>query len=74
MFGILITIGLIVLAWKLCGWCLKICGKLIGGIFSMIGYILIAVLAVAGFGIAVFIIPVILVIGVMAIVSHLVAV
>lgn len=67
MLGLLITIGLIVLSFKLCWWSLKLCGKLLGGIFSIVGYILIGVLGVTVFGLAVAAIPIILVIGVVAI-------
>lgn len=61
MLTIIICIILLVAMFKLTGFFLKICGKLIGAIFSVIGYMIIA--AIAGVGITVIAIPVILIIG-----------
>lgn len=69
LIGILITIGLIILAFKVCGFFLKIFGKILGGIFSIIGYLLIGILAVSVFGIAVAVLPVILVVGVATVIG-----
>lgn len=70
MLGWIIVIGLVILSFKICGFVLKLCGKLLGGIFSIIGYFLIGVLGVAGFGIAFVAIPIILVIGIATIIGH----
>lgn len=61
MLTIIICIILLVAMFKLTGFFLKICGKLVGAIFSVIGYMIIA--AIAGVGIAVIAIPVVLIIG-----------
>ena len=46
-------------------------GKLIGAAFSLFGYLLLGVLSVAGFGLAVIAVPVILVIGILSVISAL---
>ncbi len=61
MLTIIICILLMIAMFKLTWFLLKTCGKLIGAIFSVIGYVIIA--AFAGVGVAVLAIPVILIIG-----------
>lgn len=69
MLSIIFTIFLLWGVFKLTGLIFKICGKIIGGIFGLIGYILIGVLAIAGFGLAVAFIPVLIVVGIVAIMA-----
>lgn len=69
MLSIISTIFLLWAVFKVTGLIFKICGKLIGGIFGLIGYLLIGVLAIAGFGLAIAFIPVIVIIGIIAIVA-----
>lgn len=64
MLGYIVIIGLLVVAFKLVGLLLRICGKLLGGIFSLLGYAFIGFLAVGLFKIALVAIPIILVIGI----------
>ena len=69
MLSIIFTIFLLWGVFKLTGLIFKICGKLIGGIFGLIGYILIGVLAITVFGIAVAFVPILIVVGIVAIVA-----
>jgi len=69
MLSILCIIFLLWAAFKITGLIFRICGKVIGGIFGLIGYFLIGFLAVAGFGIAFICIPMIFVIGIVSIVA-----
>ena len=59
--SIIVFIIMMVILFKLTGFLFKVAGKLIGAIFSLIGYVIIA--AIAGVGIAIIAIPIILVIG-----------
>lgn len=68
MIGILITIGLIVLLFKICGFAIKLCGKILGSVFSVVGYLLVGVLGVLGFGLTIFIFPIVLVVAIIAII------
>ena len=61
MLSIIICILVLIAMFKLTGFLFKICGKIIGAIFSLIGYVIVA--ALAGAGIAVIAIPIILIIG-----------
>ena len=51
---------------KIFGFFLAIFGKVLGFFFTLAGYLLLGVLGVVGLGLAVFLIPVLLVIGVIA--------
>lgn len=73
MISLLITIGMVILGIKLCGIILKICGKLLGAILSMIGYFLIGSFAVACLGVAAIAIPIILIVGIISIVGFAVS-
>lgn len=68
MLSILFTIFLLWVVFKVTGLIFKICGKLIGGIFGLVGYLLIGALAIAGFGLAIAFIPVIVIAGIVAII------
>ena len=54
---------------KIFGFFLAIFGKVLGFFFTLAGYLLLGVLGVVGLGLAVFLIPVLLVIGVIALLS-----
>ena len=51
---------------KIFGFFLAIFGKVLGFFFTLAGYLLLGVLGVVGLGLAVFLIPVLLVVGVIA--------
>lgn len=69
MISLLITIAMIVVSLKFVGFLLKVCGKLLGGIFGIIGYLLIGVFAVSVLGLAVMAIPIILIVGIIIVVG-----
>lgn len=71
MISTLIIVALVFALFKGCGFVLGVCGKLIGILFSMIGYVIIAAIAVALFHMALIIVPIILVAGVVAIIGAL---
>lgn len=54
----------IVLFFKLTGLFFRVCGKLLGIVFSLIGYALIGALVIAALGVAVNVIPLLLLVGV----------
>ena len=67
--GIVIIVLLLLLAIKVTGWMIKLCGKLIGALFSLGGYLIIGGLAVFGFGLALVVIPIVLVAGIITVVA-----
>lgn len=73
MIGIILTVLIMALAFKVFGFVLKICGKLLGGILSVIGYVLIGIFAVAVLGLATFVIPIVIIVGLAATIGCIVA-
>ena len=67
MISLLIVIGILALMFKATGFCFRLCGKLLGIMFSVIGYLFLGGLSVGVFGIALFIIPVIVIAGITSI-------
>ncbi|MCR4716731.1 MAG: hypothetical protein K5656_06085 [Lachnospiraceae bacterium] len=57
------TILMIFLLFKLSFFLLSVCGKVMALLFTVVGYCILAILAVGLFGIAVAIIPILLLIG-----------
>ncbi|MCR5502989.1 MAG: hypothetical protein K6F53_08265 [Lachnospiraceae bacterium] len=74
MMGMIVMLIAMVALFKVTGFCLKICGKLMGAVFSFAGYLLLATLGVTIFGLALAVIPIILVVGILTIVTAAVAV
>ena len=70
-FGLLIIAALLAVSFKITGFFLRLLGKVIGVVFSIAGYALIGFLAVGVFSIGLLILPVILVVGIIAIISAL---
>lgn len=54
---------------KLAGCFFKIFGKLIGFTFGLIGYILMGVLAITVFGLATFVAPIIILVGIISLIA-----
>ena len=71
IISLLVVIGVLALMFKLTSLVFSIFGKLLGLIFSGIGYFFLGVLAVGAFGIALFIIPIIVIAGIIAIIKGL---
>ena len=68
MLAVILTILLFGSVLKLTGFFLKLFGKLIGVAFGLIGYIIVGVLAVTVLGLATVIAPILIGIGIVAIV------
>ena len=66
--GILLLILCMVLFFKFIGFLFRITGEIIGGIFSLVGFAVIGVIAVAVLGITLRALPVILILGIIAII------
>ena len=66
MISILITILFIVILFKLTGCMFHIAGKLLGWLLGGIGWLILAVLAISVIGLAVYVLPIILIIGLIA--------
>ena len=67
MIEILILILFLVVFFKMVGLFLKIFGKILGIMFSLLGYIILGVVAVYVIGFAFFVLPVIIVLGIISI-------
>ena len=67
-----ITIILLFVFFKLTGLVFGIFGRALGIVFGLLGHVFIGVLAVLGFGMAIFILPVAVVAGIIAIIAHLI--
>lgn len=67
--GIIFTILMICVLFKVCGWILKLCGKILGAAFSLVGYLIVGIIAVAGFGVAIIIIPIVLIVGIATVIG-----
>ena len=67
--GIIFTILMVCFLFKICGWMLKLCGKILGAAFSIVGYLIVGIVAVAGFGVAIMVIPIVLIIGIVTIIG-----
>lgn len=69
MLSLLLVILLVVIFFKITGFIFHIIGTLLGWIFGGIGWLILAGLAVMVFGLAIFAVPVILIVGIVALIS-----
>ena len=69
MLDILVLIICLVVFFKIIGFLLKIFGKILGICFSLLGYIILGVVAVYAFGLAMIFLPIILVVGIISIIA-----
>lgn len=67
--GIIFTILMVCLLFKVCGWMLKLCGKILGAALSLVGYLIVGVIAFAGFGLAIIVIPIVLIVGIATVIG-----
>lgn len=65
--ALLFVILLTVLLFKFTFFLLRLCGRFIGGMFSIFGFILLGILAIFGFGLSFIFIPVLIVVGIISI-------
>ncbi|MCC6094182.1 MAG: hypothetical protein LIV24_04035 [Eubacterium sp.] len=68
MFSLIIVILMVIALFKLTGFVFHIIGKLLGGIFGILGWLILGGLAVTVFGLAFFVLPIILIIGCIAVI------
>lgn len=69
MLSLLIVILMIVMLFKMTVFMFRIMGKIIGGMIGIIGWLILGGLAVTAFGLALIAFPIILFIGIMAIIA-----
>ena len=69
IISIAIFIGLLVLSFKITWFIFKACGKLLGLLLSIIGYIIIGSIGISLVGIAIIVIPFVIIVGGIAIIS-----
>ena len=62
----IIVIALMVVLFKVTGFIFHIAGKLLGGILGIIGWLILGGIAVTIFGLALFVVPIILIVGIVA--------
>ncbi|MCI1305720.1 MAG: hypothetical protein LKG40_05790 [Lachnospiraceae bacterium] len=68
MLSFLILILFVIGLFKLTGVILHIAGKILGGLLGIIGWVILGTLAVTLFGLALYALPVVLVIGLIALI------
>lgn len=68
MLTLIVTILLIVGLFKITGFVLHIAGKVLGGILGIIGWLILGGIAVSLLGLAIYALPVILIIGIIALI------
>ena len=70
--GIIILILILLAAFKLTAFIFKICGKLFGLLLSIIGYIIIGGVGISLIGLAVVVVPIVLICAIFAIIRAIV--
>ena len=68
LISMLIVIVLMVALFKVTGFIFHVAGKLLGGILGIIGWLILGGIAVTIFGLALFVVPIILIVGIVALV------
>ena len=63
----------VLLMFKLTGFPLRVCGRVLGVIFSLVGYLLLGLLLMPLFSAALFVIPTLLVIGAVTVLGWLIS-
>lgn len=63
MLSFIFVILMMVVMFRLAGFVLGIAGRLLGGILGILGYLFLGILAVTALGLAIFVLPVIFLIG-----------
>ena len=69
--AIFLTVVSVLLMFKLTGFLLRVCGRVLGVIFSLAGYLLLGLLLMPLFSAALFVIPALLVIGAVTVLGWL---
>ena len=63
---------LLVMTFRGVGFVFSVFGKLMGVLFGILGYVLLGILGVTGFGLAVSFLPILILIGLVAIISKVI--
>lgn len=71
--AIFLTVVSVLLMFKLTGFLLRVCGLVLGVIFSLVGYLLLGLLLMPLFSAALFVIPTLLVIGAVTVLGWLIS-
>ncbi len=71
--AIFLTVVSVLLMFKLTGFLLRVCGRVLGVIFSLVGYLLLGLLLMPLFSAALFVIPTLLVIGAVTVLGWLIS-
>lgn len=69
MAGLLLVVLLMVILFKATGFAFRIAGKILDGIIGIAGYLILGGIAVTVFGLAMAVLPVILIVGGAALIS-----
>lgn len=69
MLSLIIFIIMVIGLFKLTAFVFRVAGKLLGGILGIIGWLVMAGLAAAVFSTALFVIPIILIIGIVSLIA-----
>jgi len=72
MILFLVLVGLLALSFKFVGFLFRIFGKLLGLLFSVFGYVLLGIVAFYFLGLALTALPVLVIVGIIAIVVALI--
>lgn len=68
MLSLLLLIAFVVILFKLTGILFRIIGRVLGGILGVVGWLFLGGLAVTVFGFALFVLPIVLIVGVIALI------
>ena len=67
MIGALLTVLVVIGVFKLTGWTIKVCGKILGIVLGLAGAVIVGMLGITIIGLAVFMLPVIVIAGIIGI-------
>lgn len=69
MLSLLIVVFMMVILFKITLFMFRIVGKILGGILGVIGWLILGGLAITVFGLALFALPIILIVGIVALIA-----
>ena len=68
MIGLLLTVLVLIGAFKFTGWTIKTCGKLIGITFGLAGAVIVGIIGISIIGLAAFMLPILVIAGIIGII------
>lgn len=69
MLSLLIVVFMMVILFKITLFMFRVVGKILGGILGVIGWLILGGLAITVFGLALFALPIILIVGIVALIA-----